>query len=73
MFFRKKRNQTHKIYLRFVAHETLDFKSLLNLGRIDKCGTSIDIISTQAIDNGLDGLKSTFVENEITREDVHCF
>jgi hypothetical protein len=55
-----------------VAHEALYLDRRLKLGCIDEGGTSIEIVPTQAVNEGLDWIESTFVENEVTREDVHC-
>ena len=55
-----------------MAHEAHNFDiPTCSGGRVDECGTTVDIVSPETIDDGLYRLKSAFMEDEVTREDVH--
>lgn len=61
-----------KVDLRLVAHVALHLRRLIGVGSIDECCASIEVIAAEAVDDSLDGLESSLVQYEITREDVHC-
>jgi len=55
-----------------VTHITFDFDVLGHCGLVDEGGTSVEIVASQAIDHGLDGIECAFVQDEVARHDMDC-
>ncbi len=66
----RKERQTHKVNLRLVAHVSLHL--LVGVDVLPQRQDTVQVISAQAVDDGLDWLQCTLVEDEITLQNVHC-
>ena len=62
--------RTHQVYFGLVAHITLDFGVAVRVFAERKY--TVDVVPPEAVDDGLDRLERTLVEDEVALEDVHC-
>ena len=64
------RKRTHKVYFGLVAHITLDFGVAVRVFAERK--HTVDVVPPEAVDDCLDRLERTLVEDEVALEDMHC-
>jgi hypothetical protein len=53
-----------------MAHEPYNFDIRIRDACVDERGTTVDVVSPEAINDRFDRLKRAFVEDEVTREDM---
>jgi hypothetical protein len=56
-----------------MAHETFNFDVLRHGRLVDESGTTVEVITSQAIYHGLDRIECTLVQDEVTRHDMDYF
>ena len=61
--------RTHQVYFGLVAHITLDFGVAVRVFAERK--HTVDVVPPEAVDDCLDRLERTLVEDEVALEDVH--
>ena len=59
-----------KVNLGLVAHVSFDFHG--GVVSLRKRGYAVHIVSSKTVDKGLDGLESTFVEDQVTLKNMDC-
>lgn len=60
-----------EVDLRLMAHISYDLDGCLRVCGVHERGTPVNVVSTETVDDGLDGTEGTLVQDQVTRKNVH--